>query len=558
MATTKLWHVKNNSVRSSNSIIQDTIAYAINEEKTKLTENIFVDEEILNNNDAINEVVKYVVNSKKTTLKTNEFNKIEEVLVSGLNCNVKTADDEFMLVKKRWSKNDGILLYHGVQSFKPGEVNPLTAHEIGVKLANKMWGEKYQVVVTTHCDRKHIHNHIVINSVSFIDGKKYHHSQKDIYRFRQESDNLCAEYGLSIIDHPKDKGDKYNVWDNTNSKTSKRQLIKEDIDLAISNSTTLRQVYLFLENNLGYTVNTKNKYVTLTPPGSSVSFRLDNIDKSKKYPNKINNYTEEAIVDRLLNIENYDNTNKTQFHNSHNKYVDVSKKLRVIDLLDTAFANSTRMTYLKYHNILNKDKLDFETLVEFMFADSKARSSYWRYYYKMIKPNQKLKQSNVRKTYNKYFYLLKNMDYFKTCFPNTHYSIRSEARTKMKNYSQNIAFLSSKKLITYQDVLNYRDNIKTNIKSFNLDKKEVTCNLRLADENKQIIYQNELKIINTQLAELQTELKICNRLLNEYVITAEKENKAEKDFEETQNKHQKDNERNDENGSRRCSSRYDI
>ena len=97
----------------------------------------------------------------------------KQCYVSGINCVPKRARKEMMKTKERADKLDGILAFHAYQSFAPGEVTPAVAHEIGKKLAEKMWGDKYEVIVATHIDREHIHSHFVINSVSFVDGKKY-------------------------------------------------------------------------------------------------------------------------------------------------------------------------------------------------------------------------------------------------------------------------------------------------------------------------------------------------------------------------------------------------
>ena len=95
--------------------------------------------------------------------------------ISGINCNVSNAYEEMKQVKKAFQKESGIVAFHGYQSFKEGEVTPDIAHKIGVELATEMWGDKYQVIVTTHLNTKHIHNHFVVNSVSFIDGKKFNY-----------------------------------------------------------------------------------------------------------------------------------------------------------------------------------------------------------------------------------------------------------------------------------------------------------------------------------------------------------------------------------------------
>ena len=90
-----------------------------------------------------------------------------------------TARSEMMAVKKRYGKDEGIMAFHGYQSFAPGECTPAMAHEIGVRLARELWGERFQVLVATHLDKAHhLHNHFVVNSVSYADGKRYHRTNQ--------------------------------------------------------------------------------------------------------------------------------------------------------------------------------------------------------------------------------------------------------------------------------------------------------------------------------------------------------------------------------------------
>lgn len=98
--------------------------------------------------------------------------------VSGINCDADKAYEQMVHVKKRFGKMHGNVAYHGYQSFHPGEVTPQQCHEIGLKLARQLWGECYQVLVATHIDKDHIHNHLLINSVSFVDGKKFNDNKK--------------------------------------------------------------------------------------------------------------------------------------------------------------------------------------------------------------------------------------------------------------------------------------------------------------------------------------------------------------------------------------------
>ena len=121
---------------------------------------------------------------------------------SGLHCSPETAKAQFKAAREMWGKNDGIQAHHVIQSFKPGEVTPEKANELGQELAEKL-GKGHEVVIYTHSDKKHIHNHIVINAVNFEDGYKFQlHGKKAIEKVRHLSDEICKEHGLSIVDQP--------------------------------------------------------------------------------------------------------------------------------------------------------------------------------------------------------------------------------------------------------------------------------------------------------------------------------------------------------------------
>lgn len=139
-------------------------------------------------------VFSYVRNPEKTD--NGEY-------VSAVNCLKETALEQMILTKKQYQKSGRYIAWHGYQSFKPNEVTPEQCHEIGLKLAKEMWGDKYQIIVTTHLDKEHLHNHFCFNSVSFVDGRKYDYSKSEQKRLRNVSDRLCREYGLSVIKHPK-------------------------------------------------------------------------------------------------------------------------------------------------------------------------------------------------------------------------------------------------------------------------------------------------------------------------------------------------------------------
>ena len=207
MATTSIWAVK--------GWLGKVVLYIENPEKTEnpqfYRQKDMTDAQTQN----LSDVIDYAARSDKTTAALDsESVPILRQLVSGINCLPATARDEMLAVKKRFGKEDGVVAYHGYQSFAPGEATPELAHEIGVKLARKLWDEKYQVLVSTHLDKEnHLHSHFVVNTVSFVDGIRYHRTGKDYYEMRTVSDELCREYGLSVVEKPQlGKSKHYGEW----------------------------------------------------------------------------------------------------------------------------------------------------------------------------------------------------------------------------------------------------------------------------------------------------------------------------------------------------------
>ena len=131
-----------------------------------------------------------------------------ERFVSVVNCYSATAWMEMMAVKKRLDKEEWTVTYHGYQPFGSGEATPEIAHRIGVELARWLWGDRYQVMVATN-----LHNHFVLNTVSFEEGIKFHRTEKEYHEMRSVSDELCREYGLSVIQNPQPgKSKQYGEW----------------------------------------------------------------------------------------------------------------------------------------------------------------------------------------------------------------------------------------------------------------------------------------------------------------------------------------------------------
>lgn len=224
----------------------------------------------------LSDVIAYAASPDKTTAALHdEHLEIMHQFVSGINCMPATAREEMLAVKRRFGKEEGVVAYHGYQSFAPGEADPRTAHEIGMKLAARLWGDHYQVVVATHLDKEnHLHNHFVVNTVSFVDGIKYHRTKKDYHDMQTTSDDLCREYGLSVIENPqRGKSRQYGEWRaEQEQRPTWRGLIRTDIDEAIRQSMTERQFFENLRKN-GYEVKI-GKDISVRPPGKERFVRL--------------------------------------------------------------------------------------------------------------------------------------------------------------------------------------------------------------------------------------------------------------------------------------------
>ena len=218
---------------------------------------------------------------------------------------IETAWDEMREAKERWGKTDGIQGFHVVQSFAPGEATPELAHKIGVEFVECCFPD-FQAVIGTHLDKHHIHNHIVLNSVSYVDGHKYHSSQKSYYNeLRKVSDELCRKHGLSIIrsgTNVPDHSRHYAEWKAENEgKPTWCSAIKEDVDAAIASSATFEQFIRQLKA-MGYEVKTNVKHMAVRPPGKERFTRLRRLG---------DNYTEEAIRRRIQQQDHAKPTKQT-------------------------------------------------------------------------------------------------------------------------------------------------------------------------------------------------------------------------------------------------------
>jgi len=205
----------------------------------------------------IKNIINYVLNKEKT----------DERIISGKDCSPQNAVDEMNTTKELYSKTDGISYHHIIQSFKPGETSPQKAHRIGKELAKKEF-KNHEVLVVTHIDKGHIHNHLVVNSVSFKDGRKLVSNKETLREIKRESNRICQRENLSIIKGPyaersysmaeyKLAGKGIPIW---------KEQLRSAIDEAKENSKNLVDLKEYLKENFNIDMKVQNKNLSFLHP----------------------------------------------------------------------------------------------------------------------------------------------------------------------------------------------------------------------------------------------------------------------------------------------------
>ena len=270
MATTKIWDVK--------SHLSQLIAYVANVEKTIEK----YDDETLQ------ALVSYGIDDLKTE---------ERKLVTPLNCTVENAPTEMARLNSMSKSKSDTVAYHAYQSFARGEVDAETAHQIGIKLANELWGDNdFLVVVATHVNTGTIHTHFAIGATSrnFV---RYNDCTTTYLKMREVSDRLCLEYGLSVIKNPQ-RGKTRHIGEikaEQEGRLTKRDIIRRDMDIAIKHCLRIQEFYNLFQS-LGYTLEWRGQYLRIRPDNSTRFFRMDKLGEGYTYED-----VQQRIKDNLLN-----------------------------------------------------------------------------------------------------------------------------------------------------------------------------------------------------------------------------------------------------------------
>ncbi|MBQ6331542.1 MAG: relaxase/mobilization nuclease domain-containing protein [Clostridia bacterium] len=260
MATTGFWSVRGK--------LKKVLDYADNPDKTTAKE--YLDEDLY-------QALRYTENDNKTD---------EKKYVSGVNCSAAFAYEEMMAVKRKYGERGKVIAYHGYQSFKADELTPEQCHAIGIETAKRMWGKDYQVLVTTHLNTDNLHNHFVVNSVSFRDGKKFRNHISQHFELREISDTICREQGLSVLKNTPFHGgqSKETYWRELKGQPTHRQQLKQDVEYCLKYSTDW-QTFMDQLQAKGYTIDPVR--MSVKADGWQRAVRLDRLG-----------YTDEAIYER--------------------------------------------------------------------------------------------------------------------------------------------------------------------------------------------------------------------------------------------------------------------
>ena len=278
MATTGFWPVKGS--------LKAVIEYADNPDKT--TEKKYLDSDLA-------KVVQYAANDAKTDKK---------MYVSGIHCTKDHAYEDMLAVQKRFGLRGSNVAYHGFQSFAPDETTPDEAHRIGIETAKAMWGDRYQVLVTTHLNTDSVHNHIVVNAVAYVDGKKFQNHIGDHIELRKISDRICLEHGLSILENaPFYGGEKKSYWIHKSGQKTHRDILKGDIEECIKLAWTDGHFIELLEER-GYEYDHTRH--SIKAPSWERGVRLDRMG-----------YSRENIWDRIIS---YDHLQKRSRYVKYGSY----------------------------------------------------------------------------------------------------------------------------------------------------------------------------------------------------------------------------------------------
>ena len=436
MATTGFWPVKNR--------LKEVIDYARNPDKT--TDKKFLDEDLY-------AALRYVEDDKKTD---------QMIYVSGINYPKQRAYEYMMATKRRYGKLGGNVAYHGYQSFCSGEITPEEAHQIGLETARRMWGKDYEIVVTTHLNTDNLHNHIVVNSVSFRTGRKFENHISDHYKLREISDAVCLERGKSVLPPSKfTVNRKKDYWIHKSGGLTHRDILKRDIESILPYCGNMDDIERRLVS-LGYQFprNRDYEHISIIAPGWKRAIRLDSLS-----------YTNEVLRKQI-----YENRSNERFYVLRNNNPPFRAKVYPLLILEKKL--DYEITHSKDTAVVLVDAL-FYILLQLL---------------NLTRDEQELQRRN------------------QPLSP----SVRQALTIEEKLLSE-YAFLKANDLHSTEDILNFMDNRTAEIDSLEAERQKIRNSNRRPKSNEERQTKNTAaRELSKKLKSLRKELKIAESALKRY------------------------------------------
>ena len=452
MAVSKIWKVT--------ARLDRVINYAVNPEKTDARS--YTPEQY----QSLADVLRYAKDEEKTE---------REFYVDGINCNASTARDQFVTVKEQFGKPDGIQAYHGYLSFKDEpNITPELAQKIGVEFAQKVWGDRFQVVVTTHLNTKHLHCHFVVNSVSFVDGKRMQNNEKHWRYFHHIADELCRQNRLNVIENPK-RGGRQNYYAKKLHEAGLPNLVdtaRAVVDEAISKSYSYDD-FKYILRQMGAELNDAptRKYQVLTVKGFEKHIRLQRLGDEYLLP---------RIKERI-----YENRNKVRLEPFQKGYYYKPKQYLLI----------TREDRIKKVGGLY--------------------GLYLHYCYKLGYLPKYKKQNPAR----------------------LHYLLREDLM-KLDKLTEQVRLLGRENISNAEQLFLFKSKTESEIKSLTADRTHLRNEIRKVniDELELSAAKEKISAIGERLKELRKEVKICDAIAERSGIIEERLTKVLADEEKIKGK----------------------
>ncbi len=227
----------------------------------------------------LRQALSYVLEPKKTD---------EGFLVSSFACTPETADIEFSFTLSQGMEKGNNLAFHLIQSFKPGETDAKTAHQIGDELAVELLNGKYEYVLSTHVDKGHIHNHLIFCAANFQDFRKFVSNRKSYYQIRRISDRLCEQYGLSVVIPGEEWGKSYKEYLAHKAGISWKTNLRFAVNQATRNSTSFEE-FLIRMHLEGFEIRQVKQ----------LAFRAEGQQRYTNAKTLGNGYTQERIIEKI-------------------------------------------------------------------------------------------------------------------------------------------------------------------------------------------------------------------------------------------------------------------